>query len=373
MKINPFKLERYFALYEFNTPNLLCCSDCEPLTKKEVLDLADNDTLKMWKNLTLGYTESSGNPILREEVSKLYKSAVKDDVLIVVPEEGIFIIMNSILNKGDHIITTFPGYQSLYEIASLLGCQISRWVPRDKKRWIFDINDFKSMLNKKTKLIIINFPHNPTGALIKKDELKEIISIAKQKKIFVFSDEMYRLLEYKKSHRLGSLTNLYENGVSLFGMSKTFALAGLRIGWLVTKNKKLMKKFIEFKDYTTICNSAPSEILSIIALRAKEKILDRNLKIIKKNLSLIKNFFNVYSNIFKFNKPEAGPIAFPELTTGENINRFCLNLNKEKGVLLLPSGVYDYHRNNFRIGFARKNVPHALEKFEEFLKEKYDF
>lgn len=373
MKIQPFKLERYFAKYEFSAPYLLSCSDCEALTLKEVLSMADENSLKMWNYLKLGYTESQGHPILREEVSKLYQTIKPEEVLIIAPEEGIFIAMNNLLEKGDHVVIAFPCYQSLYEIANSLGCEVSKWTPKNKNYWIFDINDLKSLIKDKTRLIVINFPHNPTGATLQEQELKEIINIAKQKNIIVFSDEMYRFLEYDQANRAPSACDLYDDAISLFGMSKSFALAGLRIGWLTTKNPGLFKKFAIYKDYTTICSSAPSEILAIIALRAKDKILNRNLNIINSNLKLLDEFFAGYAKIFDWRKPKAGPIGFPKLKAEIDVADFCIDLVEKKGVMLLPSKVYDYKSNNFRIGFARKHMPEALAKLKEYLEENYSY
>lgn len=367
MKIKPFELERYFAKYEFTAPYLLSCSDCEPLTLKEVLSLSDSQTLRMWNNLWLGYTNSQGHPQLREEVSKLYTKIKPQEVLIVAPQEGILIAMNVLLEKGNHVIVTYPGYQSLYEIAGSIGCQLTKWQPDEKGGWDFDIDFLKSNIRKNTKLIVINFPHNPTGSLASKEKFKEVLEIAKSRGIYVFSDEMYRFLEYDKKDTLPSACDLYENAISLFGMSKTFGLPGLRIGWLTTKNKQLFKELTLFRDYTTICSSAPSEILALMALRAKEKIIERNLKIIKTNLKLLDTFFEKHSSILTWNRPIAGSIGFPRFLGKQSTTKFCQDLVNKKGVMLLPSYVYGYDQKHFRLGFGRKNMSQALKKLQEFL------
>ncbi|MGM0532686.1 MAG: aminotransferase class I/II-fold pyridoxal phosphate-dependent enzyme [Bacteroidota bacterium] len=371
MKLNPFKLERYFARYEFSAPYLLCTSDCEALSMQELLAMSDKDALKMWHDLKLGYTESQGHPVLREEISKLYQTIKPENIITLAPEEGIYIAMNCILEKNDHVISTFPGYQSLYEVANSIGCEFSKWTPREKNDWVFNIDDLQNLIRENTKLIAINFPHNPTGATITQSELEKIVGIARKKNIVIFSDEMYRLLEYDETNRISSTCDLYDNAVSLFGMSKSFGLAGLRIGWLITKNTELLEKFATYKDYTTICSSAPSEILAIMALRAKNKILKRNLGIIQDNLKLLDEFFREYSKHFEWHKPKAGPIGFPKLKTSEKVSDFCLDVVNKKGVMLLPANQYDYRGNNFRIGFARKNMPQALEKFKEYIVENY--
>jgi aspartate/methionine/tyrosine aminotransferase len=336
---------------------------------KELLDMSDENSLGLWNGLKLGYTESQGNPVLREEVSRLYKTITPENVLITSPEEGIYIAMNNILSKGDHVIATFPGYQSLYEIANSLGCEVSPWAPKEDKGWTFDTDDLQDLIRDHTKLIVINFPHNPTGATIPQSGLEKIIEIAKQKNIILFSDEMYRFLEYDESDRTSSACDLYDNAVSLFGMSKSFALAGLRIGWLTTRNNSLFRQFASYKDYTTLCSSAPSEILAVIALRAKERILRRNLDMIKSNLIRIDDFFVEHAELFEWHKPKAGPIGFPKLKGDKKAADFCLDLVEKKGVMLLPADQYDFEGNNFRIGFARKNMPEALTKLEEYITE----
>lgn len=367
MKINPFQLERYFAQHEFTAKHLLSCSDCEPLQLSEVLEMASPESLELWNKLKLSYTESSGHPLLKAEIARLHSTISTDEINVMIPEEAIFVAMNCMLEKGDHVITTFPGYQSLYEIAKSIGCDVSQWLPEFKKGWNFDLEQLKTLIRKDTKLLVINFPHNPTGATISEHELAEIVTLCQQNNTLLFSDEMYRFLEYDSKDRLPSACDIYENAISLFGMSKSFALPGLRIGWLSSKNKKLMQKIAEFKDYTSICNSGPSEILSIIALQNKDLILKRNLKIIAENLKFLELFFADHKHLFEWQRPIAGPIAFPKLNEKYNISAFCNQLVKEYETMLLPASVYGFDDNFFRIGFARKDLNEGLKKLETFI------
>jgi aspartate/methionine/tyrosine aminotransferase len=367
MKIEPFILERYFAKYEFSAPYLLSCSDCEPLSLSELLAFADRKTLELWENMRLGYTESLGHPALREEAAGLYLKIKPEELLVIAPEEGIFIAMNVILEKGDHVICTYPGYQSLYEVANALGCEVTKWMPDEQYGWKFDLDILRSAFRPNTKLLVINFPHNPTGSLMDRGGYTEILRLAGERGIIVFSDEMYRFLEYEPSQRLDSACDLYQKAVSLGGLSKSFALAGLRIGWLATEDKELYSKMANFKDYTTICSSAPSEILAIMSLRAKEAILKRNLRIIQDNLRLLDEFFERYNRRFAWVKPKAGTIAFPKMLVPGNTSGFCKDLVEKQGVMLLPSQVYGYDDRHFRIGFGRENIPDCLEKLDDYL------
>jgi aspartate/methionine/tyrosine aminotransferase len=367
MKIHSFKLERYFAKYEFSAKYLLSSSDCEALTQQEVLTLADEETKSLWNNLKLSYTESQGLPLLREEISNLYQNVSIEDILVVAPEEGIFIVMNSVLNKGDHVICTYPGYQSLYEIARAIGCEVTKWLPEEEKGWRFDPNFLIDNMKPNTKLIVCNFPHNPTGFLPPNNDFKRIINIAKEHDVHLFSDEMYRFLEYDPSHRLPSASDKYDKGISLFGMSKTFGMPGVRLGWVVTKDQELYKQMNEWKDYTTICTSAPSEILSLMALRAKEKIISKQLSLLQRNLKILDEFFKSYSNVFTCISPKAGSICFPRLHLEQGAHNFCQKVIQEKGIMLLPSTVYDYDDQHIRIGFGRQNMPEILKILEKYL------
>ncbi len=237
MQIDDFKLERYFAAHEFRVRHLLSASDCEALALEEVLKLADDETLALWHDLKLSYTESQGHPLLRSEVAGLHRAIGPEDVLIAAPEELIFIAMNALLRPGDHVIATYPGYQSLYAIAEALGCAVTRWplAVRDG-RWRLDLDGLADQIRPETRLLVVNFPHNPTGYLPDRSELDAIIELARRHGLHVFSDEMYRLLEYDAATRLPPVADLYERGISLSGLSKSFALPGLRIGWLAMRD-----------------------------------------------------------------------------------------------------------------------------------------
>jgi aspartate/methionine/tyrosine aminotransferase len=368
MKIKPFELERYFAKYEFSVKYLLSSSDCDGLPQAEVLSWADKETKHLWENLKLGYTESLGLPLLRQEIAKMYKGVSANDVLITVPEEGIFVALNTLLDKGDQVICTWPGYQSLYEIVESLGCELVKWQPSEKSGWKFDVNFLEEKIKLNTKLIIFNFPHNPTGYLPPKKDFQKIIEVANKRGIHVFSDEMYRFLELNPADRLPSASEVYENAISLFGMSKTFGMAGVRLGWVITKDKALYQKMAAFKDYTTICPVGPSELLSLIALRAKEKIIERHLNRISKNFSLLDDFFQRHGQLFSWVRPKAGTIGFPKILFSENSLKFCERVVNDAGIMILPSTVYGYDDKHFRVGFGRENMPEALAEFEKYLK-----
>ena len=179
---------------------------------------------------------------------------------------------------------------------------------------------------------------------------------------------MYRGLELDPAERLPAFADINDRALSLGVMSKAYGLAGLRIGWVATRNEKLLHELAAFKDYTTICSSAPSEFLATVALRHADKIVGRNLAIIRNNLDRLDTFFASHGEWFGWNRPKAGSIAFPALLQGV-VDEFCTDLVEQAGVLLLPGTLYNERFNHFRIGFGRKNLPEALERMEIYLKD----
>ena len=370
MKLESFKLEDFFEKYEFKVKYLLCASDCEALTIGELLELEKNADSKL-KQHWLGYTESPGNPDLREEISKLYETINAEDILVFSgAEEGIYVFMNVYLNPGDHVIVQSPAYQSLFEVAKSIGCEVTKWDMIYEKDWELDVEFLEKNIKENTKCLILNFPHSPTGYLPSKKKYDEIVKIAKENEIAIFSDEVYRFLELDPNDRLPAMCDVYKDGISLGVMSKSFGLAGLRIGWIASKDKMLLRSLLSLKNYTTICNSAPSEFLATLALRNKEKILERNRNLIKHNVNLLDTFFTTHKKLFSWVKPKGGSVAFPKLLIDDNIEQFCHDLLNTEGVLLMPGTIFDYKKPHFRIGFGRKNMPEAFSKFEEYIKRK---
>ena len=369
MKLPPFKLERYFAVHEFSAPYLLCCSDCESMRVGDLLDM-EPSAEKAFFDLQLGYTESRGHPQLREQIASLYTGVDPEEVLVHSgAEEAIFNTMQVLLDSDSHAIVHWPCYQSLMEVAGATGCAVSPWPALPENGWALDIEDLNRSLRPNTRLVVINCPHNPTGYLMRRQEVEELVNLSRRHGFVIFSDEVYRLLEHDPADRLPALCELDETAVSLGVMSKAFGLAGLRIGWTVTRNRSLYEKLATFKDYTTICNSAPAEYLATIALKHREAILGRNLDIISKNLTLLDKFFDRYPGLFHWQKPRAGPIAFPRFL-GPDTVQFCSELLDRAGVLLLPGTLYDDGLEHyFRIGFGRKNLPQGLQALERHLEK----
>ncbi len=366
MTLPPFKLERYFAKYEFNTKFLLCSSDCEALSIADLLAFEPGAATE-FQNTWLGYTESQGSTALRKEICKMYKSMQPENILVHTGAgEAIYLFMHAALTAADHVIVHTPGYQSLSEVAKGIGCQVSEWTTREEDKWALDLSELPKLLRPNTKAIIINTPHNPTGYLMSRADFDNLNKFVQENNLLLFSDEVYRESEYDPATRLPAACDYGEHAISLGVTSKTYGLAGLRIGWISTKNKKVYESMASLKDYTTICNSAPSEFLAEVAMRHRQKLIDRSLSIIQHNLNIVDNFFSSHATLFTWVRPQAGSMGFPKLLKGD-IEDFCDNLVKKAGVMLLPGTMYDDSKNHFRIGLGRKNLPQAVEKLEEYL------
>jgi len=366
MQVKPFRIEQYFGKYEFTARYLLSSSDAESRSIQELLDLepgAHDRFLKHW----CGYTESPGAPDLRQAIAAIYHPLSPDDVLVVAAaEEGIFVLYHALAGPGDHIIVETPCYESGLEVARSTGAQVSEWPRSFESGWAHNVSALEKLLQPNTKIIYINTPHNPTGLLMPASVFKQVLELAASREIIVFSDEVYRELEHDPATRLPAACEAYENAVSLGSTSKTYGLPGLRLGWLACRNPEILRRCLEFRYYTTICNSAPSEFLSALALRHREVLVQRNRELVLRNLQLLDAFFLRRSNRFEWVRPNASPIGFVRLKPEQDVFAFCEKTVRDAGVLLLPGTVYDQPRQ-FRIGFGRKNMPEALAQFDAYL------
>ncbi len=368
MKIEPFALERYFDRHEFSARYLLSCSDCEPLEMARLLDLADDECRRLWKGLSLGYTQTAGLPALREAVAGTYQGLDPEDVMVVVPEEGVFLFMQASLEPGDHVICTFPGYQSLYALARAIGCDVSLWTPEEEPNWHFSLTSLERLIRKDTRLVVANFPHNPTGTLPTRDELTALVELVGSHGARLFSDEMYRLLELGGAATLPAACELHPRAVTLSGLSKAFGLPGLRVGWLATRDRELRRRVAELKDYTTICASAPSEVLALAALRARDVILAEQRARLTRNLATLDAFMQSHQDRLRWGRPQAGSVCFPRLLFTEGAESFCQTLVEEAGIMLVPSSLFEYGARHVRIGFGREGFTQVLDRFAEYLR-----
>lgn len=366
MSLRPFLLERYFARYEFQTPLLLASSDCEAMRMDELLSLATREDLAAWETLKLGYTESAGLPELREWIAREYEGVTRDQVVTAAPEEVIYLIMRTLLQSGDRVVVTFPGYQSLYEIAAGMGCEVLRWMPRETPSgWRFEVDELERLMDGGVRAVVLNFPHNPTGAQPGIEEWSEMVRLVEGSGAWLISDEMYRGLELPGTG-LAPAVNRMEKAIGIAGLSKAYGLAGLRCGWMVCRDAGVMEAVQAYKDYTTICSSGPSERLALIAMKQAPVLRERCRKILDGNRPLLQGFVDRNERWFAMRWPEAGPVCFPRWLGG-SASALCERVAAEAGVMLLPASVYEAGDEHLRMGFGRLRFGEALGRLEEYL------
>lgn len=342
---------------------------------------ADAECKKMWSTLRLGYTETKGMPLLRQEISALYNNddLTADNVLCFSgSEESIFCLLRTLLKPGDHAIVVVPCYQSLLSIVEPI-CSASKLPILPENGWKLDFALLESLIQPgRTKAIITNYPHNPTGVLLTLSEQNQLLSIAAKHDLYIVCDEVYRGLErIPPSEVCFPVAEVYPKGVSLGGLSKAYGLPGLRIGWIASPDRALIDRVGGNKHYLSICNSAPSEVLGLVAVRARHALWFVNAEIVQANLVAFRAFLSRHPDHFSWVEPQGGCCGFVRV---QGLRRSLLKcadqLAEQYGILLLPghnfpSGDSTGHREimdtHIRVGFGRRNFVAALQKFEEHL------
>ena len=369
MQITPFRIEEYMAKYEFAAKYLLSSSDAESVTIADLLALepgAHDAFLKHW----CGYTESPGAPWLREALAPIYSSIHSDQLIVVsAAEEAIFLFYHALLTPQDHTIVETPCYESALTVPKSTGAAVSEWRRKPENGWAHDLSAFEALIRPTTRALYINTPHNPTGLNMTPQIFRGVLDLAAKHGIYVFSDEVYRESEHDPATRLPAACDLYDRALSLGSVSKTYGLPGLRLAWLASHDKNLLQKIVSLKHYTTICASAPSEFLTALAFRHRQKLTARNLEIVRHNLPLLTAFLSRHSDLFDWTPPTASTIGFARFKPQQDALAFCENLVRDGGVLLLPGAVYDEPRH-IRFGYGRKNMPEALAQLESYVEQR---
>jgi aspartate/methionine/tyrosine aminotransferase len=367
----PFALERFFAAHEFSARFLLCCSDCESMSVEDLLSLEEGSRDRLM-SLRLGYTETRGDPGLRADIAAMYRGLGPESVVAHAgAEEAILDFYLGSLSPGDHVVVNFPCYQSLSEIPRAIGCAVDPWPLRaDGGRWAFDVDALARLVRPRTRMVVLNAPHNPTGALPTREEFAAIVGLCRRSGAILFCDEVYSGLEYDEGRALEAACLAYESGVSLNVLSKSWGLAGLRIGWLASRRADLLDAAVEAKDYNSICASGPSEVLAGVAVRNRAALVGRSRSLIASNLRLLDDFMSRRKGFMSWARPEAGPIGFPVLARSapwEDAEELSAALLRDRGVLILPGGRYSHDKRAFRIGFGRSSFREALSALDDWL------
>lgn len=350
----------------------MTASDAESLTMRDLLSMATADEREEFEQLWLGYTETFGAPDLRETIAALYQRHDASNVLCFAgASEGIYAANNVLLDKDSHAICITPNYQSHESLPSAI-CATTAVPLQAERGWSLDVDRVRQAVRPNTRLITLNFPHNPTGAMLPRDRLEALVALCRQHGIYIFSDEIFNGLGRTGTKHMPYVADIYERGLSLNVTSKAYGLAGLRVGWIVCAEREILAKMEKLKHYLSISNSAPSERLARIAIRNRDRILARNCEIIDRNVVKLDDFFSRHANLFDWQVSDASCIAFPLYKGVEGVEVFTKRLVEEAGVLLLPASLYQSElaqplANRFRIGFGRTDMDAGLAAMDEHI------
>ena len=370
--LSDFKLETYFSKWEFKATHHMTASDAESLSLRDLLSMASEEDRQAYENMWLGYTETYGAPDLREAIAQIYQRQSAENVLCFAgASEGIYAANKVLLDGNSHAIAITPNYQS-HESLPLSICETTG-VPLDADdNWSLDIDAIASAIKSNTKLLTINFPHNPTGAMLPTDRLNALVELCRKHGIYILSDEIFNGLGRTGTSYAPYIADIYEKGLSLNVMSKAYGLPGLRIGWIVCADLNVLSKMERTKHYLSICNSGPSERLAKIALANRQKLLDRNCKLIDENLVKLNEFFDKHCDLFDWQVSDGSCMAFPRYKGIDGVENFTAQLLDKVGVLLLPSSIYisdlgETPADRFRIGFGRKGIDKGLAAMDQYI------
>ncbi|WP_033818020.1 aminotransferase class I/II-fold pyridoxal phosphate-dependent enzyme [Kitasatospora sp. MBT63] len=371
-RLPDFRLETYFSRWEFTARHHLTASDAQTMTMPELLALADPEDLRAWETLSFGYTETFGDPGLRQAIAQMYTRAGADDVICFAgAEEALYLAMQVLLGPDDHAVVLTPNYQAA-ETVPLSLCEVTGVALDPARDWALDLDEVAAALRPNTRVVSVNFPNNPTGKVIDAADFAALARLCDERGIRLFSDEVYRGLERDPARTLPQAADLSERALSLNVTSKSLGLPGLRIGWITCRDRELRSRLERAKHYTTICNSAPSEVLARIAVKASEQILARNRAVIAANLPVFDAFFARFPELFDWRAPDGGCVAYPRYLGPDGVEAFCTELVEQAGVLLLPASIYRSEltatpADRFRIGLGRRDPEPALAAFTDWL------
>jgi aspartate/methionine/tyrosine aminotransferase len=372
-RLPEFRLETYFSRWEFAARYHLTASDAETLTVAEVLALGTEDDRREFAALPLRYIPTWGTERLRAAVAATYDTCTPDDVLAFAgAEEAIYWVMQVLAGPGDHIVMTLPGYQATETVPLIGGAEITG-VPLDEfDGWRLDVDAVRAALRPDTRVVAVNFPNNPTGAVPDQATWLALIELCEERGLRLVSDEVFRGLELDRTRTLPQAVDRSATAVSINVMSKTYGLPGLRTGWVACHDHALLETLERHKHYTSICNAAPTDFLAAIALRAGERIQERNRGIVAANLPAFDAFFAAHEDLFDWAHPDGGCVAFPRYHGADGVEAFCRDLVEQAGVLLLPASLFASDigavpTDRFRIGIGRRDPEPALAALDQFL------
>ncbi|MGO4353430.1 aminotransferase [Rhizobium sp. RAF36] len=371
MKIRNFGVEIWMNKYE-NVCELNLAETCvESLTVGELLDMAGKtDIAAELLPLKLTYGEIEGSVRLRNLVAGLYERQKLENTVITHGAIGANALVHlTLVEKGDRVISVLPTYQQHYSIPESIGADIQILKLTEKTGFLPDLEELKKLATPGTKLIAINNPNNPTGSLMDRAYLEKIVEIARACGAWILCDEVYRGTDQEGADGMtASIADLYEKGISTGSMSKTYSLAGLRLGWIAGP-EELIHAVSVHRDYNTISVGRLDDHFAAIALENRDKILKRSHQITRSGLSILSDWVDA-EPLISWIKPKSGTTALLKYDLPISSEDFCLRLLEQKGVMLTPGSAMDME-GYLRIGYTNgEAVLHeGLKRISQFLKE----
>ena len=368
VRIEPFQLERWMTKYEVDVAWDIAESGIYPMSFREILDLLPREErqaeLDRLLDLRLGYSEACGSAELRALLAATYENTSPDEILVTTGAiEANFLLFNELLAAGDRVVVVNPAYQQLHSVASAIGCEIALWTLRDDGAFHFDLDDLRALATPGTRMIVLNTPHNPTGAMLSEEELREVYALAEELDAWVLSDEAYRWLDLPGSPPLAPpMRDLGPRAISTGTFSKPFGLPGLRIGWIAAP-EDVVRRCWGLRDYISLSPGKLNDALAVMAFRHRDQIVERTRQIVAENLAFAERWFAENADLVSWTPPRGGILALMryqlDLPSLELANR----LAEDYSVMLAPGSAFGYE------GYLRIGVGNTPAIFSEGLRQ----
>jgi aspartate/methionine/tyrosine aminotransferase len=371
MKIRPFGVEEWMNAYENDAVTNIAETCVDSLSVEALLDLSGRkeELLEEIRSLRLSYGDIPGSDRLRDLVADLYAGQRRENVLIMNGGAAAnFLALYTLVEAGDEVVSVWPTYQQLTGIPESFGARVSILPLRPEEGFLPDPEALAGLVTDRTRLICLNNPNNPTGALMERGRLEALVEVARSVGAWILCDEVYRGLVHDPGLEVPSVADLYEKGVSTGSMSKVFSLAGLRVGWIVGPPPFIARAF-SHRDYTTISCGRIDDLLATVALESQERLLERNLTIVRKSADVLRRWVESESRL-DYVPPRAGTTAFVHYDYDLSSEEFCRRLFERDGTFVVPGSCFDRERW-LRIGYAfdPAMLRQGLERISAFLRE----
>jgi aspartate/methionine/tyrosine aminotransferase len=363
VKLSVFRQEEFFEDYEFSCELMLALSGAEPMTAAELSELVGGTPDESWE---VGYTPSSGYAELRQQIAALNPPAAVENVMVTVGAiEALLILHNLLLDPGDEVVCLWPAYQPLYELANGAGGSVRFVELSERNGFRVDPAQIEAAVSKRTRVVLLNVPHNPTGQTLPADDLQELARRLEPRGVTLIVDEVFR--EMRRDHAQSAWTG-QENLIVLGSMSKSYALPGLRVGWLVADPDTVVKAR-QFRKYTSLNPGSRDQQWALAALAHRERVLERTWRLTERGAELATAWLADHEEDFEAIVPPAGGLFFPRLKRDVPTLDFCADLVKETGVLLAPGSVCYELEGHLRLGVATPALDAGLDRLDSYLKE----